>query len=180
MDGADLAIWTERLTIALKAYPAAAALEAIDRWPQSQDGQWLPAERELTQDAERIAAAHRAALERVRAAERDARTGTGEPVYMTPLGASADYVEAVRRAFGKPYADSWLAGGVNCRFRAHAVLTTAVGADRLKSDTSGLAAKYGVAIVFDPASSDLLAGYVERVMIDSPAPRRKPRMYGGD
>jgi hypothetical protein len=70
-----------------------------------------------------------------------------------PCGKTDLFVRAVRDAFGKDFAWSWL-NRENCLFDASTVYTTGVGFDRLTDKCGGLALKTGVRIVHQCAFND--------------------------
>lgn len=153
-----------RLWKVLGEYPEAVALTALDVWPRRSE--WFPAERELRDLLEEIAAeaAHEAA----------ARGSTGDGRYKQPVGNTVGFVDEVRRIRGEDYCKSWLAGGITCLFSANHVYTTGIGFDRLSKDFGHLAHSKGVAIIEDEDCSEMLKRYCDdRGLRFEPKPRRR-------
>jgi len=186
MDHVDVGLWTRRLVQSLKALPAAAALAAIDAWPRQADGQWLPSEAELMALAHQLEADAVTATERrrVQAAAVAEQVGADQakkrPVYSCPVGASEQFVDAVREMHGRAYAETWLAGGINCLFRNDEVITTSVGAHRLRGDCWALIDRLNIQITVSAQAVRLLEAYLERTLLDPPArpgPKRRRQQY---
>ena len=147
----DIAALARRVFKALGEYPEPVALTALDMWPRQSE--WFPTEKELRDLLDAI----KAESEREAAARGIGREGT----YHSPTGASADFVDRVRRVHGGDYVKSWMAGGINCLFADKNIYVTSSAFDRLHRDCAFIAQAAGVTIVRSKQAEAMLAKYCD-------------------
>lgn len=158
----------ERLARMLLKFPGWVALQAIDEWPSQEDGKFFPTENELQALAAVIKRTDDAKRSRAEAAK-----STQEGRYMSPFGATAQYVEKVERVFGEPYVKSWLVGGINAQFTEGMVFLTGSGFDKLTADTWHMANEAGVKLRACKQVSKLLADHCDKLERDGAVKPKK-------
>jgi hypothetical protein len=143
---AAIASHIDALAPYLEPFPAAVALDALDRWPTTANGKWYPTAHELDDICRMLAAQARAKAAATHNADADADP---QGRYSIPTGRAASAVGRITGLDAK-FAGAWFKPRINVQYRPETIYTTGIGFARIAERFAVVLDEEGVALVACP------------------------------